>query len=55
MKKATLASILKDRHILLGEKRGGSEIGDGTLNGPAANSTRARRLSGVLCAKLRKR
>lgn len=38
MKKATLVLIVRTlrgkQEILLGEKRGGSEIGDGTLNGP---------------------
>lgn len=36
MKTATLAIITRNngREVLLGMKRGGSEIGDGTLNGP---------------------
>lgn len=34
MKKATLAIITRGSKVLLGLKRGGSEIGDGTLNGP---------------------
>lgn len=34
MKKATLAIIRRGSKVLLGLKRGGSEIGDGTLNGP---------------------
>ena len=34
MKIATLAIITRGNQVLLGLKRGGSEIGDGTLNGP---------------------
>ncbi len=34
MKTATLGIIMRDKKILLGLKQGGSEIGDGTLNGP---------------------
>lgn len=34
MKKATLGIITHGKKVLLGMKRGGSEIGDGTLNGP---------------------
>lgn len=34
MKIATLAIITKENKVLLGLKQGGSEIGDGTLNGP---------------------
>jgi len=34
MKIATLGIITRENEILLGMKRGGSEIGDGTLNGP---------------------
>lgn len=34
MKIATLAIITRRNQVLLGMKRGGSEIGDGTLNGP---------------------
>ncbi|MCR4333875.1 MAG: NUDIX domain-containing protein [Patescibacteria group bacterium] len=34
MKIATLAIITRDTKVLLGLKQGGSEIGEGTLNGP---------------------
>lgn len=34
MKVATLAIIVRDEKVLLGLKRGGPEIGEGTLNGP---------------------
>jgi mutator protein MutT len=34
MKVATLAIITRGNQVLLGLKQGGSEIGDGTLNGP---------------------
>lgn len=34
MKVATLAIIVRGNKVLLGLKQGGSEIGDGTLNGP---------------------
>ncbi len=34
MKRATLAIILRDGMVLLGEKKSGAEIGSGTLNGP---------------------
>jgi len=34
MKMATLGIITRGNRVLLGLKRGGSEIGDGTLNGP---------------------
>lgn len=34
MKIATLAIITRGNQVLLGRKQGGSEIGEGTLNGP---------------------
>ena len=34
MKIATLGIITRGNQVLLGLKQGGSEIGDGTLNGP---------------------
>ena len=34
MKEATLALPVRRRRVLLGLKRGGAEIGDGTYNGP---------------------
>ena len=34
MKIATLAIVTRGNQVLLGLKQGGSEIGDGTLNGP---------------------
>lgn len=34
MKIATLGIITRGNQVLLGRKRGGSEIGEGTLNGP---------------------
>ena len=34
MKIATLGIITRGNHVLLGRKQGGSEIGEGTLNGP---------------------
>ena len=34
MKIATLGIITRENQVLLGQKQGGSEIGEGTLNGP---------------------
>lgn len=34
MKLATLGLMIRDGHVLLGEKKDGAEIGAGTLNGP---------------------
>jgi 8-oxo-dGTP diphosphatase len=38
MKTATLALIVRDGKVLLGEKKRGAEIGSGTLNGPGGKA-----------------
>lgn len=48
MKIASLAIITRDRKVLLGLKRGGSEIGDGTLNGPGGKQDPGETILGCL-------